>query len=94
MLVSMTGCQLHYNFSQQICLLSNSVYVPTKASRVFVLLLQPPTLTLPPPYDPQYKLQDGKSVTQELRETLTAMIKQMNDAISSLLPLSAATAAA
>jgi len=58
------------------------------------VLLQPPILTLPPPFD-QLKLQDGKAVTQELYDTLVAMIKQMNEAIAHLSPLtSAATATA
>jgi hypothetical protein len=52
-----------------------------------VLLLQPPTLALPPTFDTQFKLQDGKAVTQELYDTLTAMIKQMNQAIANLSPL-------
>ena len=49
-----------------------------------VLLLQPPTLALPPAFDTQFKLQDGKAVTQELYDTLTAMIKQMNQAIANV----------
>lgn len=73
---------------------TRSKYKLAQISIDFALLLQPPTLTLPPPYDPQYKLQDGKLVTQELHGTLTAMIKQMNDAISSLSPLSSGIAAA
>ncbi len=52
-----------------------------------VLLLQPPTLALPPAFDTQFKLQDGKAVTQELYDTLTAMIKQMHQAIANLSPL-------
>lgn len=59
--------------------------------RVFTdpsIVSMPPTLTPPPPYNAQYKLQDGKPVTEELHATLTAMIKQMNDGISSLSPLS------
>ena len=52
-----------------------------------VLLLQPPTLALPPAFDTQFKLQDGKAVTQELYDTLTAMIEQMNQAIANLSPL-------
>jgi len=52
-----------------------------------VLLLQPPTLALPPAFDTQFKLQDGKAVTRELYDTLTAMIKQMNQAIANLSPL-------
>lgn len=69
-------------------------YELAQTSAVFFLLLQPPTLTLPPSYDAQYKLQDGKSVTPELHETLTAMITQMNDAIGSLMPLSSGITAA
>ena len=57
------------------------------------LLLQPPRLKPPPPYDPHLKLQDGKPVTEELHATLTAMIKQMNDGIDSLSPLSSADTA-
>ncbi len=52
-----------------------------------VLLLQPPTLALPPAFDTQFKLQDGKAVTRELYDTLTAMIKQINQAIANLSPL-------
>lgn len=52
-----------------------------------VLLLQPPTLALPLAFDTQFKLQDGKAVTRELYDNLTAMIKQMNRAIANLSPL-------
>ncbi|KAL3161193.1 hypothetical protein ABBQ38_009560 [Trebouxia sp. C0009 RCD-2024] len=58
------------------------------------MVITPPAVPLPPPYDPQYKLQDGKPVTQELYDTLTAMFKQMNDAINSLSPLTPAKTAA
>lgn len=58
------------------------------------MLMQPPILTLPPAFDPQFKLQDGKAVTQELYDTLTAMIRQMNEAIANLIPLTAAVTAA
>lgn len=81
---------LSYSLSQSICR-----YVIVLSCLVITsLLLQPPAVPLPPPYDPQYKLQDGKPVTQELYDTLTAMFKQMNDAINSLSPLTPAKTAA
>ena len=63
-------------------------------SEVEFLLLQPPVLTLPPAYDPEFKLQDGKPVTRELYDTLVAMIKQINQAIADLSSLTSAVAAA
>ncbi|DBA81022.1 TPA: hypothetical protein ACH3X2_007228 [Trebouxia sp. C0005] len=51
------------------------------------IVTTPPALALPPAFDTQFKLQDGKAVTQELYDTLTAMIQQMNHAIANLSPL-------
>lgn len=49
------------------------------------MALKIPLLKEPPqPWKEGWKIQDGLPVTRELHETMTAMLKQMNAAISTL----------
>lgn len=46
--------------------------------------MQVPDIPLPPAYKPGVVLQDGLSVTAELRDTMADMIRQMNKGIVTL----------
>lgn len=49
--------------------------------------LNPPLMTLPPPFQEGLKLQDGKPITRDLYDTLYKMIELMNAGIATLKPL-------